>query len=58
MSKELETGMAIERRLQAIENSTTKAADDIKSLYKIVELMRPLIMKQIDLHEFSNQSDS
>ena len=58
MSKELETGMAIERRLQAIENSATKAADDIKSLYKIVELMRPLIMKQIDLHEFSNQSDS
>ena len=58
MSSELETGMSIERRLKAIENSTAKIADDIKSLYKIVELRRPLIMKQIDLHEFSNQSDS
>ena len=56
MSKELETGMAIERRLQAIENSTTKAADDLKGLYKIVELMKPLIMKQVDLHEVNDQS--
>ena len=58
MSKELETGMAIERRLKAIENSTARAADDLKSLYKIVELMRPLIMKQIDLHEVNDQSGS
>ena len=58
MSKELETGMAIERRLKAIENSTARSADDLKSLYKIVELMRPLIMKQIDLHEVNDQSGS
>ena len=56
MSKELETGMSIERRLKAIENSTAKAADDLKGLYKIVELMKPLIMKQVDLHEVNDQS--